>query len=124
MIENGSQARLAQVADVRVAPATSIIRRRGRSRRIDVLAKVDERPLGDVADDVARTVKQVAFPFEHRAEVLGEYKEQRASLRSIYGYVVAAAILMFLLMQAVLEVGNSPRCRCSVSRSPCWAVWR
>jgi Cu/Ag efflux pump CusA len=101
--ENGSQARLAQVADVRVAPATSIIRRQGASRRIDVLAKVDERALGDVADEVTRTVKQIAFPFEHRAEVLGEYKEQRASLRSIYGYVVAAAIVMFLLMQAVLR---------------------
>jgi Cu/Ag efflux pump CusA len=101
--ENGYQARLAEVADVRVSPATSIIRRQGASRRIDVLAKVDERALGDVAEDVARTVKQVAFPFEHRAEVLGEYKEQRATLRSIYGYVVAAAIVMFLLMQAVLR---------------------
>jgi Cu/Ag efflux pump CusA len=101
--ENGSQARLDQVADVSVVPATSIIRRQGASRRIDVLAKVDERALGDVADEVARTVKQVAFPFEHRAEVLGEYKEQQASLRSIYAYVVAAALVMFLLMQAVLR---------------------
>ncbi|WP_456639705.1 efflux RND transporter permease subunit [Bradyrhizobium sp. USDA 10063] len=101
--ESGSQARLAQVADVSVAPAISIIRRQGASRRIDVRATVDERALGDVADEVARTVKQVAFPFEHRAEVLGEYKEEQASLRSIYGYVVAAAIVMFLLMQAVLR---------------------
>jgi Cu/Ag efflux pump CusA len=101
--EDGSLARLDQVADVRVAPATSIIRRQGASRRIDVMAKVDERALGDVADEVNRTVKQIAFPFEHRAEVLGEYKEQRASLRSIYGYVVAAAIVMFLLLQAVLR---------------------
>ncbi len=77
--ENGSQVRLAQVADVRIAPATSIIRRQGSSRRIDVSAKVDERALGDVADDVARNVRQVTFPFEHRAEVLGEYKEQRCS---------------------------------------------
>jgi Cu/Ag efflux pump CusA len=67
------------------------------------MAKVDERALGDVADDVARTVGQIAFPFEHRAEVLGEYKEQRAALRSIYSYVAAAAVLMFLLMQAVLR---------------------
>lgn len=101
--ENGSQARLAQVADVRISSATSIIRRQGASRRIDVLAKVDERALGGVANDVASAVRQVAFPFEHRAEVLGEYREQRASLRSIYGYVAAAAVLMFLLMQAVLR---------------------
>jgi Cu/Ag efflux pump CusA len=101
--ENGNQVRLAQIADVHISPATSIIRRQGSSRRIDVMAKVDDRALGDVADDVARTVGQVAFPFEHRAEVLGEYKEQRAALRSIYGYVAAAAVLMFLLTQAVLR---------------------
>jgi Cu/Ag efflux pump CusA len=101
--ESGNQVRLAEVADVRIAPATSIIQRQGSSRRIDVSAKVDERALGDVADDVARNVKQIAFPFEHRAEVLGEYKEQRASLRSIYSYMAAAALLIFLLTQAVLR---------------------
>jgi Cu/Ag efflux pump CusA len=101
--EDGDQVRLDQVADVRIAPATSIIRRQGSARRIDVLAKVDERALGDVADDVTRSIKQIAFPFEHRAEVLGEYKEQRAALRSIYGYIAAAAGLMFLLTQAVLR---------------------
>jgi multidrug efflux pump subunit AcrB len=101
--ESGTQVRLDQVADVRIAPATSIIRRQGSSRRIDVSAKVDERALGDVADDVARSVGQMAFPFEHHAEVLGEYKEQRAALRSIYSYMAAAAVLMFLLTQAVLR---------------------
>jgi Cu/Ag efflux pump CusA len=101
--ENGPQVRLAQVAEVRIAPATSIIRRQGSSRRIDVSAKVDERPLGDVATEVANTVKQITFPFEHHAEVLGEYKEQRAALRSIYGYMAAAVVLMFLLTQAVLR---------------------
>src|SRR4029077_18140151 len=101
--ENGDQVRLAQIADVRISPATSIIRRQGSARRIDVLAKVDERALGDVADDVDKSVRQIAFPFEHRAEVLGEYREQRAALRSIYGYIAAAALLMFLLTQAVLR---------------------
>jgi Cu/Ag efflux pump CusA len=101
--ESGDQVRLAQIADVQISPATSIIRRQGSARRIDVLAKVDERALGDVADDVAKSIRQMAFPFEHRAEVLGEYKEQRAALRSIYGYVAAAGGLMFLLTQAVLR---------------------
>ena len=101
--EDGLPVRLAQVADVRITPADSIIRRQGSSRRIDVSAKVDERQLGDVARDVANSLKQVTFPFEHHAEVLGEYKEQRASLRSIYGYMAAAAVLMFLLTQAVVR---------------------
>src|SRR5262245_10643735 len=101
--ENGSPVRLAQVADVHIAPATSIIRRQGSSRRIDVTAKVDERRLGDVANDVAKSIKEITFPFEHHAEVLGEHKEQRAALRSIYGYIAAAVVLMFLLTQAVFR---------------------
>jgi Cu/Ag efflux pump CusA len=101
--ESGSQVPLAQVADVRIAPAISIIRRQGSSRRIDVSAKVDERPLGDVANDVAKIIKEVTFPFEHHAEVQGEYIEQRAALRSILSYIAAAAVLMFLLTQAVLR---------------------
>jgi Cu/Ag efflux pump CusA len=101
--ESGSEVPLVQVADVRITPATSIIRRQGSSRRIDVTAKVDERALGDVAQDVAKGIKQVTFPFEHHAELLGEYKEQRAALRSIYSYMAAAVVLMFLLTQAVLR---------------------
>jgi Cu/Ag efflux pump CusA len=101
--EGGSQVRLAEVADVRIAPATSIIRRQGSSRRIDVSAKVDERALGVVTSDVAKAIKQVTFPFEHFAQVMGEDKEQRAALRSIYSYMAAAAVLMFLLTQAVLR---------------------
>src|SRR5262249_15737030 len=96
--ESGSQVPLAQVADVRIAPATSIIRRQGSSRRIDVTAKVDERALGDVAQDVTKAIKQVTFPFEHHAEVLGEYIEQRAALHSIYSYMAAAAWLMLLVV--------------------------
>ncbi len=101
--DSESPVRLAQVADVRIAPAISIIRRQGSSRRIDVTANVDEQPLADVANDVAKSIKQVTFPFEHHAEVLGEYNEQRTALRSIYGYMAAAGVLMFLLTQAVLR---------------------
>ncbi len=101
--ENGSPVRLSNIADVNIVPATSIIKRQGSSRRIDVTAAVGDRPLGAVANDVANSIKQVTFPFEHHAEVLGEYKEQRAALRSIYSYIGAAAVLMFLLTQAVLR---------------------
>ena len=100
----GSAVRLAEVADVRIVPALSIIRRQGSSRFIDVSAHVSgDRALGAVAQEVARSIKQVTFPFEHHAEVLGEYKEQRAALLSIYSYMAAAAVLMFLLTQAVLR---------------------
>jgi Cu/Ag efflux pump CusA len=102
--KRGLSVQLAEVADVRIVPALSIIRRQGSSRRIDVSAGVgDDRTPGAVAQDVANSIKQVTFPFEHHAEVLGEYREQRAALRSIYAYIAAAALLMFLLTQAVLR---------------------
>jgi Cu/Ag efflux pump CusA len=101
--ENGTQVRLDQVAEVRIVPALSVIRRQGSSRRIDVSAKVDERSLGDVAEDVTKAIKQVNFPFEHHAEVMGEYKERQAALRSIYSYLAAAGLLMLLVTQAVVR---------------------
>ena len=59
--------------------------------------------ISSIMGDVANGIKFMTFPFEHHAEVLGEYKEQRAALRSIYSYMAAAAVLMFLLAQAVLR---------------------
>ena len=95
---------LTQVADVRIAPATSIIQRQGSSRRIDVSAKKSERALGDVADDIHQECQADRIPLQSTVpEVLGEYKEQRATLRSIYSYMAAAVVLMFLLTQAVLR---------------------
>lgn len=102
--KRGVAVHLAEVADVRIVPALSIIRRQGSSRRIDVSADVgDDRASRAVAQDVAKSIKQVTFPFEHHAEVLGEYKEQRTALLSIYSYMAAAAVLMFLLTQAALR---------------------
>jgi Cu/Ag efflux pump CusA len=101
--EDGLPVRLARVADVRIVPASSIIRREGSSRHIDVSAKVDERAFGDVAREVTRSIKQTTFPFEHRAELRGAYEEQRTALRSIYGYMAAAAVLMFLVTQAIVR---------------------
>jgi Cu/Ag efflux pump CusA len=100
--EDGAQVRLAEVAQVRLAPATSIIRRQGVSRRIDVEAEVVGRPASAVARDVAARIRQMSFPFEYHAEVLGEHVEPRAALSSVGSYLVAAAALIFLVLQAAL----------------------
>ena len=100
--ESGQQVRLAEVATVRTAPAISVIRRQGVSRRIDIDADVKGRSLADVTADVALRLKDVSFPFEYHAEVLGESLEHQAALRSTIAYVVAAAVMMFLLLQAAL----------------------
>ena len=99
-IEGGQLVRLADVANVRIAPANNAIRRHGASRRIDIDAEVVGRPLSVVTHDVARRVADIAFPFEYHARVLGVNVERQTALNSLYAYFVAAAVIIFLLLQA------------------------
>jgi Cu/Ag efflux pump CusA len=101
--EDDDQVRLGDVANVRIGKSDSVIRRHGVSRRIDVDADVEGRPLGEVMREVARRIADVKFPFEYHAEVLGEHVERRTALRSIYPHIVVAAVLVFLLLQAALS---------------------
>jgi len=94
--------RLEDIAEVRIASANSKIYRQGSSRRISISADVGERPLGDIAADVAAGLKAITFPFEYHAEVVGEHAERRAALRPIYAYMIAGAVLIFLLLQTSL----------------------
>jgi Cu/Ag efflux pump CusA len=102
-IPKRTQVRLADVADVSTVAAPGTIRRHGVSRRIDIQADVNEdRDLGVVSREAARRIKQVSFPFEYHAQVLGEHFSRRAAFRSLGGYVIAASIIAFLVLQAAL----------------------
>ena len=98
--ESGTLVRLADVASVTTVLSPSIIRRQGVSRRIDIEAEVSGRPLSDVTREVSRRIADVAFPFEYHARVLGEHVERKTALNSLYTYVAASWILIFLLLQA------------------------
>jgi Cu/Ag efflux pump CusA len=101
--EDDEQVRLGDVARVRIGKTDSVIRRQGVSRRIDVDAEVAGRSLSEVAREVSKRIGEVNFPFEYHAQVLGEHAERHSALRSIYPYLAAAAILVFLLLQAALH---------------------
>ena len=98
----GGQVRLADIADVRTIASPGVIRRQGVSRRIDVEADVIGGNVGSVSREVARRIKDVAFPFEYHAQVVGEHFARRDALRSLYSYLVAAALVSFLVLQAAL----------------------
>jgi Cu/Ag efflux pump CusA len=100
--ESGGLVRLADVARVDDVAAPSVIHRQGVSRRIDVEAAVSGRSVADVTEEVRRRIKSVSFPYEYHAEVLGEYVERKAALSSLFGYMIAAAVIMVLLLQAAL----------------------
>ncbi len=99
----GTQVRLSDVADVTTVSAPGVIRRHGVSRRIDISADVNEDfDLATVSREAARRIKEVNFPFEYHAQVLGEHFSRRASLKSLGSYLAGAALVSFLVLQAAL----------------------
>ena len=100
--ESGAQVRLRDVARVSSVAAPSVIHRQGVSRRIDVEAAVSGRSVDAVTREARRRIREVAFPFEYHAEVLGEYVERSAAWRSVYSYLIAAVVAIVLLLHAAL----------------------
>ncbi|MES2947316.1 MAG: efflux RND transporter permease subunit [Pseudomonadota bacterium] len=98
----GAQVRLSDVADVRTTDSPGVIRRQGVSRRIDIEADVTDGNVGPVSREVARRIKEMPFPFEYHAQVIGEHFTRQAALRSLYSYFLAASVVIFLLLQAAL----------------------
>jgi CzcA family heavy metal efflux pump len=96
----GRQVRLSEVASVRIVPSATEIHRDAVSRRIDVTADVSGRDLAAVAADIEQVIQQMDFPLEYRAELLGEYAERLAAQQRVLTFGMAAAIGIFLLLQA------------------------
>ncbi len=99
-IPAGGQVRLKEVADVRIVPFATRIDRDAVARRMDVTANVSGRDLAAVAADVKEEIGEIEFPLEYRAELVGEYAEQLAAQERVLAFAIAAAIGIFLLLQA------------------------
>ena len=100
---DGGRIRLGDVADVRIAPAPTAIRHDSVSRYADVVADASGRDLGAVLTDVDAGLKQMAFPLEYHAEVQSNLAEEQSAEQRVLGLVVAAAVLIFLLLQVALS---------------------
>jgi CzcA family heavy metal efflux pump len=100
---NGGHVRLGEVADVRITPTPTVIRREAVSRRVDIGVDVGGRDLGAVSSEIRRRLASVSFPLEAHAEVLGEYAEVEANRDRMIGAGIAAAIGIFLLLQALFR---------------------
>ena len=96
----GGHVRLAEVAEVRIAPVPTVIRHEAFSPYIDVLANVSGRSIGGVTKDIERALEELRFPLEYRPELIGEQAGQNANQGRVLGVSVAAAIGIFLLLQA------------------------
>ncbi|TMQ63937.1 MAG: efflux RND transporter permease subunit, partial [Candidatus Eisenbacteria bacterium] len=102
----GGHVRLADVADVRIAPAQSVIYRENASRRIDVSANVKGHPLNRVMAEVDRRLATVSFPVGYHAVVLGEYAERQAAQSRLLAFAIGAAIGVFLILCASFMNGR------------------
>jgi CzcA family heavy metal efflux pump len=98
---DGGHVRLADVANVSIVAVPNVIHHEGLFRNLDVGASLDgSRDLGSVVRDIERRLEDVQWPLEFRAELLGEYTERQAAQQRLLLFAVAAAIGIFLLLQA------------------------
>ena len=101
----GGKVALKTVADVSVAPTAGHVSHEQTARRIHVDANVSGRDLGAVITDVKAALATVSFPQEYHPELLGEYQERQKAQDRLLLFAIAAAIGVFLLLQA--SFGNT-----------------
>jgi Cu/Ag efflux pump CusA len=97
---DGGTVPLHEVATVSMLPTPNLIARENNSRRIDVGLNASGRDLGAVVKDVEKSLAAIDFPLEYHAEVLGEYQERQAAQQNLLLFGIAAAVAVFLLLQA------------------------
>jgi Cu/Ag efflux pump CusA len=97
---SGGHVVLKDVADVRIVSSPTVIRREAVARHVDVDARANGRNLTAIAADIERRMKDIDFPLEYRAELLGGSAERLANWRRTLLALCAAAVGAFLVIQA------------------------
>ncbi len=100
---DGGHVRLSQIADVRVATTPTVIKREGVSRKLDIEAGVSGRSVGDVKADVEQRLADLPLPLEYHAQVIDQTLGEEINAGQVIGFGLAAALAMFLLMQAAFR---------------------
>ena len=98
---SGEYVQLKDVADVTIEPVPNVIYHDALFRSLDVGANIDgTRDLGSIVADVESRLDDYEWPAEYHAEFLGEYTERKAAANRLNVGAIAAAIGIFLLLQA------------------------
>jgi CzcA family heavy metal efflux pump len=100
---DGGHVRLSQVADVRIGSTPTVIKRDAVSRKLDIEATISGRSLADVKADVEQRLADVKLPLEFHAQVLDQTVSDEIDAGQILAFALAAAIAIFLLMQAAFR---------------------
>jgi Cu/Ag efflux pump CusA len=97
---SGERVRLGDVAQVRLAANPPVITHDAVSRSLDVTAEVRGRSAGDIAEDVTAHLQRMDFPYEYRAEVVGDAQSRAQTRQWIVVATLVAGLLGFLLLQS------------------------
>ena len=100
---DGGHVHLGEVADVRVARTPIAIQREAVSRYLDIEADVSGRGVDAIAADIEDRLANVTFPLEYHAEVLQKTTGEEINGGRILAFAGAAAIAIFLLLQAAFR---------------------
>ncbi|SDK91181.1 Cu/Ag efflux pump CusA [Arthrobacter sp. ov407] len=96
---NGGHARLGDVAQVTMVGNESVILHDDTSRRIDVKAEIQGRPLGDIQGDINTALQQMQFPISYHAEILTQYAQQQNNYQWLWLLAAVAAAGILVLLQ-------------------------
>jgi CzcA family heavy metal efflux pump len=99
----GGRVRLGDVADVRIAPTRTVMKRIEVSPYLEIAANVGGRGVGAVTSDVEQAIRGVGYPLEYHAELVAERAEQQASQQRILFAGVMVVIGIFLLLEAAFD---------------------
>jgi Cu/Ag efflux pump CusA len=100
-VPSGGRVRLGDVAQVRLAAEPTAITHDAVSRSLDITAQINGRSAADVAADVTTELRRMDFPYEYRAEVVGNAVARADTHRWIVLSALVAGLLSYLLLQAV-----------------------
>lgn len=99
----GGQVSLSELAEVRVVPAITIIRRHSVARFMDVTANVSSGSIALVSAAIEEKLKGLTFPLEHHVELLAESAARAAARQRTIYFAIAALFGIFLLLHAASQ---------------------
>src|SRR4051794_19385942 len=97
---SGGKVRLGDVAQVSVGPDPAEITHDSVSRSLEVTAQIRGRSAAAVSQDVTTHLRRMDFPYEYRAEVVGDAVSRAQNREWILLAGIVAVVLGYLLLQA------------------------
>jgi Cu/Ag efflux pump CusA len=99
----GKNILLKEVADIKIGPASNMIKRENNSRRIDVEANLNTRDLSEISSEIRKIISNIYLPTEYHVEFLGEFKEQQKAQSQILFAGLFSTLAIFLLLQLLFN---------------------